>query len=159
MKNIIITLDIDDCILPNNKTFIGNYDDNLTLLEINLKRIYNIIQKYKAKVFITSSWHYLLKLRKDKLKIKEKYSFTLEELNAFSLLSTYLNGHVIGLSAGDRYAEVQDFLNEGNIVVNIDDFDFSNVTHTNHLWVEANGLITNKDLFLIDNFLKHKNVE
>ncbi len=56
----IICLDIDDCIFINDSTYAGKAEDDLDLLEINLKRLILIMSKWNFKIFITSSWYIIL---------------------------------------------------------------------------------------------------
>lgn len=61
----VLALDIDDCILPSEGTYFGRVHDTLEILELNLKRIKMMLDKYNMKVFITSSWYIHLTLDTD----------------------------------------------------------------------------------------------
>jgi hypothetical protein len=162
----IICLDIDDAIFPSNQTYLGETDDSLLLLEINLKRIRLMIEKYNMEVFITSSWFRILELNPilKSLKYKGYYKplneknkeYYKEEYEAFKLLEKYLNGFVFEMSSGDRYYDVENLLNNDNVVITLDDMDFSNIVHENHLWIELHGLLTNGHTYKIKNFLENK---
>ena len=67
----IICLDIDDCIFINDSTYAGEAEDALDLLEINLKRLLLIINKWDFKVFITSSWFSILILEENNMDLSE----------------------------------------------------------------------------------------
>lgn len=158
----IIALDIDDCIFPSNGTYFGRVDDNHIILEANLKRIKMMIEKYGMLVYITSSWHSILRLEDNNIFYtrqtdwEDDKPYYQEEKTAFDLLKKYLDGYVIGLSKGDRYADVNRLLDEGCIVVTLDDMDFSMINHKNHLWLELKGFIDNSKTWQAHNFLKEK---
>ena len=63
----IVCLDIDDCIFLNNNNWVTPMQDNMEVLEINLKRIQKILNFYDAKIFITSSWYSILKLENNNI--------------------------------------------------------------------------------------------
>lgn len=169
---IILALDIDDCIFPNNNSYFGRLDDNLEILKMNMKRIQMMIEKYKIQIFITSSWHTHLTLNSD-LTIsynnrfegsgvnKEYYA---EEASAFEIMREVLDGHVIGLSKGNRYVDIKNLLENGCIVVSFDDMDLSfdklNVSpelESNYKFIELAGFITNDKTCEINKFMKKHN--
>lgn len=161
----IICLDIDDCILNSNTTYAGNTEDDLELLEINLKRIVKIIQKWDCKIFITSAWRTILKLEDNNLIYKGYYSekskqieksYYRTEINAFNLISKYLNGYVIGLSCGSRERDILNLLKEGHKVIAFDDIDLSEINHENYLYLYVDGFVSNHHLFRIYNFIENK---
>lgn len=164
MENIIC-LDIDDCIFLNNQSYIGVLDDNFDLLEINLKRLQKIISSFDAKIFITSSWSSILKLENNNIIYNNKgiynpnLTYYQEEFKAFELISKYLNGHIIGLSCGNRFKDIKNLIKDkNNKVVAIDDSDLSEIKeqdfNDNYLFVYTNGLITNREIYNIYNFYK-----
>lgn len=169
---VILALDIDDCIFPNNNSYFGRLDDNLDMLKMNMKRIKMMIEKYQIQIFITSSWHMNLTLN-DNLSISYKNRFEgsginkeyyAEELAAFEIMREVLDGYVIGLSKGNRYNDIKKLLESGCIVISFDDMDLSfdklNVSlelEKNYKFVELKGFITNDKTFEIHNFMKSHN--
>jgi hypothetical protein len=158
----IITLDIDDCIFPSDNTYFGRTNDSLKILEINMRRIEMMIKKYNMLVYITSSWYSILKLEGNNIiynnpgyGLPGKTYYDIEK-KAFDIISRYINGYIVGLSKGDRYSDVNRLLDEGCIIVNLDDMDFSEVKHKNHLWVEMEGFLDNGKIYKIDSFLKDR---
>lgn len=157
---MIICLDIDDCIFLNRNTWVCDMTDNMDMLEINLKRLQKILDFYSAKIFITSSWYSILKLEGNNI-IYDNQCYGLpgksyydEEFKAFELLQKYLNGYVIGLSGGNRFEDIRNLLEQNHKVIAIDDSDLSEIKDENYLYLRVNGFITNKDLYLIYNFMK-----
>jgi hypothetical protein len=158
MTNIVIALDIDDAILPINTTYAGKVDDNLQLLEINLKRLKLLIDKYNAKIFITSSWYSVLDLIDNKIFMRKGTESThpihkKTEKEALKLLKKYLDGFIIGKSKGDKIKDIVELL-KTNTVISIDDLNLSHLKYANHLHINTQGLITNKDIFNINKFIK-----
>lgn len=159
--NNIICLDIDDCIFLNTNSWVGELDDNFDLLEINLKRLKKVLDKFEAKIFITSSWYSILILENNNL-IYDNPCYGLPgksyydiEYKAFQLLKQYLDGYVIGLSCGGRKTDIETLCNDkNNKVIAIDDMDLSEFNFDNYLYLYVNGLITNKQLYEIKVFLE-----
>lgn len=159
--NNIICLDIDDCIFLNTNSWVGELDDNFDLLEINLKRLRKVLDKFNAKIFITSSWYSILILENNNLIYnnngyglpgKDYYEI---EYKAFQLIKKYLDGYVIGLSCGSRTKDIQLLcMNNQNKILALDDMDLSNLFFDNYLYLSINGLITNKDLCKINKFFE-----
>lgn len=156
----IFALDIDDCIFLNNNTWCCDMNDNMEILEINLKRIQKLLNHYNAKIFITSSWSTILKLENNNIiynnagyKLPGK-SYYDEEFKAFKLLEKYLNSYVIGLSEGNRFTDIRTLLENNHKVIAIDDSDLSGIVHNNFLFLKINGLIQNIHLYQIHNFMK-----
>ena len=159
--NNIICLDIDDCIFLNSNSWVGELDDNFDLLEINLKRLIKVLDKFNAKIFITSSWYSILILENNNLIYnndgyglsgKDYYEI---EYKAFQLIKKYLDGYVIGLSCGSRTKDIQLLcMNNQNKILALDDMDLSNLFFDNYLYLPINGLITNKDLCEINKFFE-----
>ena len=56
----LIVIQLMLVIFINDSTYAGEAEDALDLLEINLKRLLLIINKWDFKVFITSSWYSIL---------------------------------------------------------------------------------------------------
>lgn len=157
----IICLDIDDAILPSNNTYFGQVDDNFQILELNMKRIQMMINKYNMKVFITASFYSSLILDENgNVKLKNINSINPKsyEVNALNLISKYLDGYVIGLSSGDRFEDIKELLNEGHVVIAIDDMDLSSIEHDNFLFIETHGFITNNLTFKINSFIKVREI-
>jgi len=158
----VIALDFDDCIFPSEGTYAGRTDDAIDLLKINLKRLKLILDKYKAKVFITSSWSSILTLNqfgeiqmKDRglqVPLTTKPYYQLEN-QAFCQLKLYLDGYVIGLSEGNRENDIET-LKKDNSVVIIDDWDLSNLQDKNCLYCRTVGHIDNHIIYNIHNFWK-----
>ena len=156
----IICLDIDDCIFINDSTYAGEAEDALDLLEINLKRLLLIINKWDFKVFITSSWFSILILEENNILynnpsygLPNKSYYDLE-FKAFNILSKYLNGYVIGLSCGDRFRDIENLLKEGHNIVAIDDMDLSEIKDDNYIFLKTNGFIDNKSIYKIKQFIE-----
>lgn len=156
----IICLDIDDCIFLNRNTWVCDMEDNMEVLEINLKRIQKILDFYDAKIFITSSWYSILKLENSNI-IYDNPAYGLqgksyydEEFKAFQLLEKYLDGYVIGLSGGNRFDDIRNLLEQNHKIIAIDDSDLSEIEHKNYLYLKVTGFISNKDLYRIYNFMK-----
>ena len=161
----IVCLDIDDCILPSNSNYFGKTDDALDILEINLKRLKMILDKYDMKVFITSSWYSMLTLNKfneinmeDRgltvsMEMKPYYKF---ENMAFAKLKFYLDGYVIGMSCGNRMTDIRTLVKEGHKLVVLDDWDLQEVCDEseNSLFCYTTGLIDGQIGFKIDKFMK-----
>lgn len=157
----IFALDIDDCIFLNNNTWCCKMNDNMEILEINLKRLQKLLNNYDAKVFITSSWSTILKLENNNIIYdNEGYglpgkSYYDEEYKAFKLLEKYLNSYVIGLSEGNRFTDIRTLLEDNHKVIAIDDMDLSEIAHDNFLFLKINGLIQNIDLYKIYKFIEN----
>ena len=165
----IICLDIDDCIFNSHSTYAGYIEDDLEVLEINLKRIVKIIKKWDFKIFITSSWYLILKLENNNLKYLNESNYLQnkpyyqKEYEAFKLLSKYLNGHVIGLSCGNREEDIINLLKENHKVIAFDDMDLSfemldvdKSIEINYKFVQLKGFITNDKTYEINKFLQDK---
>ena len=162
--NVVIALDFDDCILPSNSNYFGRTNDALVLLEINLKRLKLILDKYNAKVVITSSWYSQLTLNsfneinlKDRelnvpLELKPLYKF---ENMAFALLKNYLDGYVIKLSCGCRETDIRDLYNDNKVII-LDDWDLQHIAdeHANCLYCKTIGLLDGNIGFMIHQFLE-----
>lgn len=158
----IICLDIDDCIFNSHSTYAGYIEDDLEVLEINLKRIVKIIKKWDFKIFITSSWYLILKLENNNLKYLNESNYLQnkpyyqKEYEAFKLLSKYLNGHVIGLSCGNREDDIINLLKDNHKVIAFDDMDLSKIVNQNYLYLCVDGFVSNHILFKIYNFIENK---
>jgi len=156
----IIALDIDDCILPSDGNYFGRTSDSLDIFVINLKRLVMICDKYKAKIFLTSSWSTILSLNKfneislrDReltKSLEEMYYYKYENM-AFAYLKYYLDGYIIGLSCGNRYKDIKKLKKENKVVI-IDDWDLEELSDEKCLYIETIGLITNKAGYEINNF-------
>lgn len=153
----IICLDIDGSILPSNNTYFGQVDDNFQILELNMKRIQMMANKYNMKVFITAAFYSSLILDDNgKVNLKNSNLVNPEcyEAKIFNIISKYLDGYVIGLSSGCRIDDIKKLLNEGHIVFAIDDTDLSSIKDDNFLFIQTNGFITNNLTFKTDCFIK-----
>jgi len=155
----VFALDIDDCIFLNNNTWCCRMNDNMEILEINLKRLQKLLNHYEAKIFITSSWSTILKLENNNI-IYDNAGYGLpgksyydEEYNAFKLLQKYLNSYVIGLSEGNRFTDIRTLLENEHKVIALDDSDLSEIMHDNLLFLKINGLIQNSHLYQIYKFM------
>lgn len=157
--NNIICLDIDDCIFINENTWVGNSNDSLSVLEINLKRLLLILNKFNAKVFITSSWWSILILENNNI-IYNNTSYGLpgkeyyeHEYNAFKILKKYLDGYIIGLSCGDRHKDITSLLKDNdNKIIALDDMDLSSIKDNNYLYLKTIGFLDNTILFNVNKF-------
>jgi len=155
----IITLDIDDCIWPSPHTHLGTVDDSHVILECNMRRIKMMIEKYDMEVFITSSWHSILEVEDKKLiYANESYYKTDKpyyqyEKSAFDIIEKYTRGYICGKSKGNRYDDVRELLEEGHKIINLDDMNFDEIQHENHLWIEMHGFLDNGKTWLIKQFM------
>lgn len=160
MKNII-ALDIDDCILPSNNNYFGRTEDDLQILEINLKRLRMIIEKYNFEVFITSSWYSILELNDGYLKLKsDRSDYT--TLMGFGLIKKYIGKNIIGLSDGCREEDIRGLVKEGNKVVILDDWKLQHLQDedktNNTLYIEMIGFIDANVGFMINKFMKENKI-
>jgi hypothetical protein len=170
----ILALDIDDCVFPSNNTYIGRMKDAHKILKLNMKRIKMMIEKYNMKVFITSSWFSILILEDGKIEYKQKESYIADkkyyrdEYKAFKIIKKVLDGNIIGMSSGCRYTDISILLNEGRVVVAIDDMDLSPVKISkfgghveggllrgNYCFIETTGFLTNRHTYDIDKFMRN----
>jgi len=162
MSMRILALDIDDCIFPSNQTYFGMTDDNLLLLEINLKRIVLMLNKYDMKVFITSSWYSILKLKDNELLYDKELIYLTdkpyyqEEYSAFKLIKKYLEAYIVGLSCGSRDRDIKELLKNKNQVIAFDDMDLSHISDDNYLYVYVHGYVDNSISYKIKLFMKGK---
>jgi len=150
----IICLDIDCTILPSDVNYFGRTEDSLHILEINLKRLRMIIEKYDFKVFITSSWYMLLSLKDGNLGLKtdrEDYM----TLMGYGLMKKYIGKYIIGLSDGNRDDDIRLLKSHvNNKIVVLDDWDLSEHNSDTCLFIEMNGFISGNVGFKIDQFMK-----
>lgn len=172
----ILALDIDDAIYPSDNSYFGRMDDAHQILEMNMKRIAMMLEKYNMQVFITSSWYSILILNDDLTIDYEKAAdyeagddFYKDEYDAFQIMKKVLDGKVVGLSKGCRYTDIAKLLNEGCVVVSFDDMDLipekilkngdyvPEETFKNYLYVELTGFITNRQTYLVDKFMREHN--
>jgi hypothetical protein len=153
MKDRIVALDIDDCILSSNTNYFGFTDDNIKMLEVNLIRLRMIVDKYDMKVFITSSWYAILNLHEDN-KVSLKYPTKKDEkIKIVELLNEHLGGYFIGLSCGNRETDIIE-LSKNNKVVILDDWDLSHLDCENVLFCKTRGFIDGNIGFKIKNFFE-----
>jgi hypothetical protein len=151
----IICLDIDDCILPSDANYFGRTEDSLQILEINLKRLLMIIEKYDFKIFITSSWYVLLSLKDGKLGLKSDVDDYMI-LMGYGLIKNYIGEYIVGLSCGDRDKDIRN-LKETNKIVVLDDWDLSEHNSENCKFIEMSGFISGNVGYKIDEFMKKEN--
>lgn len=157
----IIALDIDDCILPSNQMWYGDTNDSHQMLEINLKRLTMILDRFDMKIFITSSWYSILTLKngnigyKLRAKAVQDKSFYEWEYQAFLLLEKYLNGYVIGLSDGNRFADIRKLIKDGHKVIAMDDMNLQLLDDEsdNCVFVETRGFIGGLEGYKIHHFI------
>ena len=155
----LICLDIDDCIFPNDNSYAGRLDDCLEVLELNLKRLVMILNKYDMYVFVTSSWFTVLRLENNKLyynnydSLSTDKEYYQQEYRVFLLIKKYISHYIVGMSKGNRFKDIEQLLSEGNKVVALDDMDLSVITDVNYLYVPTFGFITNKLIYNIHNFM------
>lgn len=173
MSKFILCLDIDDCLLPSENTYIGRFDDSHELLKLNMKRIDAMLRKFDMHVFITSSWYSILHIKDDSTlgydrehRIEDNMYLMHEYMN-FKAIRDGIGNRVVGLSCGDRYKDISKLLNEGHRVVAIDDMDLAShnilkhggdvgadVITENYLFLQTKGFITNEHTFLLHEFVK-----
>lgn len=175
MNNIILALDIDDCIYPTNNTYLGRVDDNLEILKLNMRRISMMVEKYDMDVFITSAWFSVLEINDDNTlgyereEIAKTNDYFAEEYSAFKLIRDGIGNRVVGLSCGDRYKDITKLLNDGYVVVSMDDMDLQpekitklsdtkiedEVLMKNYLFLETTGFITNRLTYKLFRFMNN----
>lgn len=149
----IIALDIDDCILPTNVNYFGMTDDAEIMLEVNLKRLRMICQKWNMKVFITSSWYVLLKFEEGDLTLKYGKDEEKPTARQFKLIKKYIGEFVVGLSCGNRETDILTLVDAGHKVVALDDIDLSHLQSENCLYCLTRGFINGNHGYKIKNFL------
>jgi len=157
MKKAIISLDIDDSILPSEQTYFGKTDDALALLEINLKRLVLMCENLNMEIFIISAWSSNLKTDENKnLMIKDNRLGDLEYkgISSGNMICKYLSGYIYGIKDTGKENAINNLLKDGHKVVTIEDTDFSHIKHENHLYLETFGLITNRHSYYIKKFLE-----
>lgn len=152
-KQVIICLDIDDCIFSPNVLLLDGLEDSYEILKINLKRLRMLIEKYQAKIFITSSWYVRFKLENNRIIPKYKSKDPI-----YYLLDKYLEDNIYGLSSGCRERDIRTLLKENNKVVTLDDMDLSFIEHRNHMFCLTDGLITNSSIYKIYKFLTKERI-
>ncbi len=164
----IIALDIDDCIYPSNVNYFGLTNDDFEMLEINLKRLVMILDKYNMMVFMTSSFYSRVRLEGKDLKwgcdskhgIKHPpyYQYDKEMMR---LLQKYLDGYWYGLSCGGRGSDVRRLVNEHNKVIILDDmpldsFNIDDVDSNKYTYIKTIGFINGNVGYRIKNFIEGK---
>ncbi len=151
----IIALDIDDAILPSDSNYFGSTDDSLELLEINLKRLCMICDKYDMEIFITSDWSNILSLDGKNIQGKEKFIYK-NQISQLVLLKKYLDGRVIGLSCGSRKVDIETLLIQKHKVVIIDDMNlqFLDNEDENCLFCKTIGYISGNIGYKIHIFME-----
>ena len=151
----IIALDIDDCVLPTNNNYFGMTNDNLIMLDVNMRRLAMILEKWNMKVFITSSWYVQLKLEEGVLGLKYGTEGECKMIvQQFDIISKHIGNDVIGLSCGNRVRDINTLSAEGHNVVALDDMDLSECNNDNALYIKVNGFINGNVGYRIKNFLE-----
>ncbi len=161
MKNkTILALDIDDCILPSNVNYFGMTNDALEMLEINLKRLVLIVEKYDMDIFIISAWGLSFRIDSGKLfygrcEIDQQEPYEQDRKAIWRLLVKYLDGRVIGKTCGCRRTDIKKLIEDGHKVIALDDEDLSDLypENNNYLFVEVRGFISGNVGFKIKNFM------
>jgi hypothetical protein len=160
MKDLVICLDIDDCILPSNQTWLGTTDDSLDILKLNMVRIQMILEKAKhlnAKIFIISSWSSILSVENDSLvfeKSHRTHSIHKEEQKVLAVIKQYTDNHIMGISCGNRRTDIKNLLIEGYKVIAIDDMDLSDIRSKKYLFLMVTGFITNAHGYEVKCFIE-----
>jgi len=152
----IIALDIDDCILPSEQTYFGQTDDALILLEINLKRLVMMCNKWNMKIHIISAWSSnLISDEYGNLALINRDLASLEYKGPESadLICKYLSGYIHGIKNTSKTKAIQSLLEEGHKVVTLEDTDFSHIVHVNHLFCKTYGFISNNHSYRISLFI------
>ena len=165
MKKIdLICLDIDDCIFPNNNNYFGKTEDSLQILEINLKRLVMILEKYNLKLFMTSSWYHLYdydsgcngKLTPLDSSIKQ-FQYDNEIKKAHELIVKYIEKYFVGMSSGDRQQDIINLLQEEkyNKIIVLDDWNLKEQCDLSDrsLYIPMYGFIDGNVGFMIDKFM------
>lgn len=153
----IIALDIDDCILPSDQTYFGVTDDSMALLEINLKRLVMMCNKWDMKIFIISSWsgnlatdgNGSLTMINDRLADLEYNG-----ISSGDMICKYLSGYIHGIKKLSKYNSILNLLDDGHKVVTIEDTDFSSIKHERHLYCKTYGFISNRHSSTIKKFME-----
>lgn len=176
MTDIVLCLDIDDCILPSDNTYFGQTDDSLEILALNMKRIKLMIEKFDMQVFITSAWYSTLFITDDNVlgyKREENAKtrtddFLAHEYEAFKMIRDGIGNRALGLSCGSRYKDIASLLLADKAVIAMDDMDLSEsqikplckalddeTFNKNYLFTEVRGFITNTHSYQIHCFMKN----
>lgn len=161
----IICLDIDDCILPNYNIMSHyiNFELPVKQLELNLIKLKSLCELENAKIFITSSWSQMLifwpEFNSFTLKDEDKIEFDLEDnqfMNkAYSLLSSYLNGLIIGISSGDRFIDIKQLSSiSSNKIVVFDDWNLDSLSSSNVKIFRVMGSLDNYIVFHAQKFFR-----
>ena len=159
----IIALDIDDCIFPTDQNYFGQTSDSLQMLEINLKRLVMICEKYNMNIFITSAWYSIMTFKDGILTLDdrglskevESKGWYATETKAFNLIKKYIEKYIIGLSSGNRDTDIE-LLKEKHKVVIIDDMDLEHHISENCIYCYIHGFIDGGVGYKINNFLGEK---
>ncbi len=159
-KTAVIALDIDDCIFPTDQNWFGRTDDSLKLLEINLKRLNLITEKYDCKVFITSAWYSIMTFKDGILTLNdrglsretENKGWYAQETKAFNLIKKYIEKDIIGLSSGCRNEDIEELKKDNNVII-IDDMDLKKHISENCIYCYTHGFIDGGIGYQIEQFL------
>ena len=153
----IIALDIDDCILPSEQTCVGETGDTLALLEINLKRLVLLCNKWDMEIYIISAWSSILTTDTNKNLLIENQNLVAYEYkgeHSAQMICKYLSGYIHGVKDTSKETAIHNLLNKGHKVVTIEDTDFSHILHNNHLFCKTVGFISNRHLCRIREFIE-----
>ncbi|MBT6049570.1 MAG: hypothetical protein HOG49_22455, partial [Candidatus Scalindua sp.] len=138
----IICLDIDDCILPSPYPFNGFRDEQMTLdqLKINIYRLEKLIEGTDSKIFLTSSWSVVLTLNNVILEVTHQMSD--RDMIAFELIKK-LETHIIGISCGDRFKDIENLDDQNTTIVAFDDWDLSKINNKFVKFIPTFGSLDN----------------
>jgi hypothetical protein len=164
MKTNLICLDIDDCIFPSNQNYFGKTTDALKVLEINLKRLVMILEKYNLKLFMTSSWYHLYEIEagcNGKLiprdNTRKQFEYDNEIKGAHDLIVKYIEKYFIGMSSGDRSQDIINLLQDENYnkIIVMDDWNLQKECDLSDraLYIPMYGYIDGNVGFMIHKFM------
>ena len=170
----VLCLDIDDCIFPGNSFFFGETkpNDNFNVLELNMKRIGMMCEDYDIGIFITSAWYNRFIIDDGNLVLKRDLDgiIVVDEVKVRKLMNQYAPGRFCGLSCGRRQEDIAKLLNDGHIVIGMDDMNLDKKeiidygikygwveprdVSENYHFAEVNGFITNPIAYKMMKFLE-----
>ena len=153
--NKIICFDIDDCILPHYNMLPKEH--RFQIFRLNLERLVHLCEETEAKLFMTSSWGMLFKVKDSGLiTFKDEFDYGDEfEQEVLEIMNSYLQPYMIGVSNGERKEDIKILLlQEDTFVVAIDDMDLSDIDDDNFRYVNVETMITDRQLRGIKRFLQ-----
>jgi len=154
MKSLtnLLLLDIDGTILPELGTDPENFDDALTILELNCKYLAKLCLHYQVEIQIISSWCTDTIWMENGHIAYDEYKLTLDkryyefEYNAFRIIKNHLDPYIKSLSCGNKRKDIKlarQNKTVGNIIV-FEDSDYSDTVNPNDrsFYIKSEGYFT-----------------